>query len=124
MIDQKKITQFLLTANLFVMLLFSQAVVLALVNQFKLPLVIFSVIISLVLSRIFFSFFKRDIKLFPNFTVPAILIIFLVSFILIFFPHDTFGGRDEATYSNLAVSLANSGSLELPSYLNLFRLLC
>src|SRR3989344_1880169 len=118
MIDQKKITQFLLTANLFVMLLFSQAVVLALVNQFKLPLVIFSVIISLVLSRIFFSFFKRDIKLFPNFTVPAILIIFLVSFILIFFPHDTFGGRDEAIYSNLAVSLANSGSLELPSYLN------
>lgn len=118
MINQKKLTLFFLTANIFVALLLAQAVILTFVNQFKLPLILFAAAISLILSKVLFSRFKRDIKFFPSLTRPAMLIIFLVLLILIFFPHDTFGGRDESVYSNLAVSSADYGSLQLPSYLN------
>lgn len=107
-----------LVASIFLSTLLAQAIILALIDQFKTPLVYFAFLSSLILAIFFSIHSKKDITILPSITIPAIFLIFLVSLLLIFYPHDTFGGRDEALYSNLAVYLTKSGSLKIPSYLD------
>ncbi len=95
-----------------------EAVILAVNNQFKTPFVYFSLIPAFVIALLFSIPLKRDVKFLPKITFPVLFLFILISFILIFYPHDTFGGRDEAIYSNLASHLVNSSSFKIPSYLN------
>ena len=115
---EKWATRFLLLASIFISVLLVEATVLALVNQFKTVFIYFSLIPAFIIAMLFSIPLKRDVKLLPDATLPIILILFLISLILIFFPHDTFGGRDEAVYANLASHLVDNSSLKLPLYLN------
>lgn len=115
---EEKITIFSLSASIFVSVLLAETIILALINQFKAPFVYFSLIPALTLAIFYSRFIKRDIKLLPGVTMPAVFLIFLVSLILIFYPHDTFGGRDEAAYLNSGVHLSNNSSLKFPQYLD------
>lgn len=115
---EKWATIFSLSAIIFISILLVEAVILALISQYKAPFVYFSLIPAFVIAIFFSIQIKKDIKLLPNMTIPVLLLIFLVSLILIFYPHDTFGGRDEANYMNAAVHLANTASLDYPLYLN------
>src|SRR3989344_819214 len=115
---EKWITILLASSIVFVSVLLAEAVVLTLTNQFKISFVYLALIPSFFLASFFFTSVKKDIKLLPCVTSPALLLIFLISIILIFYPHDTFGGRDEAMYANYATHLVQTASLEIPSYLN------
>lgn len=114
---EKWITIFFFCASLFVVLLIIQALILTWFNQFKILYLYYSIFISLILTTVFFYFIKKDIRLLPRLTIPVLLVISFISLIFIAFPHDTFGGRDEGLFSNLAVHLADSGSLNFPPYL-------
>jgi len=61
---------------------------------------------------------QKDIQVLPTIFFPMILFTSIVLSVIIFFPHDTFGGRDESIFPNYAVYLANNHTLNLPSYLN------
>lgn len=115
---EKYTTTFLISFSIFVTVLLVEAVILAVNSQFKTPFVYFSLIPAFAITTLFSSHLKRDVKLLPKITVPVLLLILLVSLILIFYPHDTFGGRDEAIYSNYAMYLTQKSSLSLPSSLN------
>jgi len=115
---EKWITILLASSIVFVSVLLAEAVVLTLTNQFKISFVYLALIPSFVLAAFFFTSVNKDIKLLPCVTSPALLLIFLISIILIFYPHDTFGGRDEAMYANYATHLVQTASLKIPSYLN------
>ncbi len=104
--------------SFFIILLLGQAQVLSWLNQFKALFLIISLFTSLVLTAIFFFLTEKDINLLPSLKIPALVIIFSVCLILVLFPHDTFGGRDEGVYSNLSIFLANTGTLNTPSYLD------
>lgn len=111
------LTKLFVSAIIFVVILLAQALLLTSLNQLKLVFLIISSFVSILLSILFLYFIKLDIKKLPHLTLPALFIILLISLILIFFPHDTFGGRDEGVYSGLAVYLATHANLHLPSYL-------
>jgi len=115
---EKWLTIFFISASIFISVLLIEAVILALFSQFK-PIFIYLALIPSFIIVILFSIpLKRDVKFLPKITVPVLILIILVSFILIFYPHDTFGGRDESNYINTATHLAKTASLEYPSYLN------
>lgn len=115
---EKWITVFLLSSSIFISVLLAEATVLALMSQFKAIYIYFSLIPAFIIAMLFVIPLKKDVRSIPNVTLPLILILFLISLLLILFPHDTFGGRDESIYSNLASHLANTSSLNIPSYLN------
>lgn len=115
---EKWVTIFLLSASIFVSVLLVEATVLALMNQFKIVYIYFSLIPALAIAMLFCIPIKRDVNLLPKISLPAVAILLLISYILIFYPHDTFGGRDESIYSNLASHLVSSSSLKFQPYLN------
>lgn len=115
---EKWVTIFFMSASIFVSVLLVESIVLALLNEFKTLFIYFSLIPAFVIAMLFSTHLKRDVKFLPKITVPIMLLIFLVSLILIFYPHDTFGGRDESIYTNLAVYLTSNSSFKIPSYLN------
>jgi len=114
----KQFTNFFLSASIFVSVLLVEAVVLTLIGQFKTLFVYLSLIPAFVLATFFSIQIKKDIRLLPKITAPTLLLILLISLILVFYPHDTFGGRDESVYTNYAVHLAQTGSLKIPAYLD------
>lgn len=114
----KWVTVFFLSASIFVSVILVEAVVLTLIEQFKVLFVSLSLIPAFILAIFFSIQIKKDARLLPKITAPVLLLILLISFILIFFPHDTFGGRDESIYANLASNLVNNSYFKIPSYLN------
>lgn len=115
---EKWMTLFFFCASMFVVFLIIQTLILTWLNHFEFLYVIFSVVVSLALSVIFYYFIKKDLKLLPHLNILPLIIISFVCLIFIFFPHDIFGGRDEGLYANLAVYLTNHGNLNTPLYLN------
>lgn len=115
---RKYLTAFILLANIFVTVFLVQATVLAYIGQFKILYLYVALVIALILTSFFIRHIYRDIQVVPRVSVAFSIVCCFVFALLIFFPHDTFGGRDEAIYLNGAVRLATTGSLELPSYLN------
>ncbi len=113
----EKITSFYLEASFFVIFFITQTLILTLLNHFEILYVFFAMITSFILSVIFYKLVKKDIKRLPHLNVPVILTIFVISLIIIIFPHDSFGGRDEGAYSSLAIMLARNNNLSIPSYL-------
>lgn len=114
---EKYITLFCIAFSSFIIILLTLLTPLALLSLFRLPLIMLSLFISLILTVIFVLKIRIDIDLIPRVTIFPALIIVLVLIIFIFFPHDTFGGRDEASYTNWAVHLSQTGTLQFPDYL-------
>lgn len=115
---KSRLTAFILLANIFVATFLIQASVLAFIGQFKIFYLSASLIIALALTSLFIKRVYRDTRVLSNVTVASGVVCCLVASLLIFFPHDTFGGRDEAQYLNGALRLAVTGSLEFPLHLN------
>lgn len=114
---EKWATIFFFSASIFVVSLLMQALILAWLSQFKIIYLLFSIFISSIISIIFSYFTKKDINVLPRLSIYVLMIILLICLIGIFFPHETFGGRDEGSYSNIAVMLSKNNNLLFPSYL-------
>lgn len=114
---EKWATVFFLCASVFIVILLTQALILTWFGQFKLLFLNISLIISFLSAGVFYIFIIKDLNFLPRFNIYALAIICIVCIIFSFFPHDTFGGRDEGLYSNLAVYLTNHGNLLTPWYL-------
>lgn len=104
-------------ATAFILIFLTQSLILTWFNQFQIQFLSVAGIISFFFTTVFFYFLKKDIILLPRLNIPVLVIISFISLILIFFPHDTFGGRDEGTYAGLAMILTKHQSLSIPSYL-------
>lgn len=116
---EKYFTIFFYGFSIFILCLVIQGVILTLANIFFLPLVLLSCYISLIVALQVLKKNEKDIHVLPTISFPMIMLIFIILSIIIFFPHDTFGGfSDEAAYSNMAVYLSQNGTLNLPNYLN------
>lgn len=102
---------------IFVLIFLTQALLLTWLNQFKVEYLLISLSISFILSIVFFSLIKRNIKLLPHLNIGVLAVVLLVSLIIVLFPHDSLGGRDEGTYSGLAIILAKYHSVAVPPYL-------
>ena len=114
---EKWATIFFFSASVFVMSLLMQALILTWLSQFKIVYLLFSILISSIISIIFSYFVKKDINVLPRLSIYVLIVILLVCLVGIFFPHETFGGRDEGSYSNMAVMLSKNNNLLFPSYL-------
>jgi len=112
------VTKFFLFGTSFVLLLLSQSIFLASINAFKLIPMLIACVISLVVSITFLNFIRKEFHFFPRASFLLILILIILSLIMIFYPHDNFGGTDNGIYINLAYYLAKNGSFETPAYLN------
>lgn len=110
-------TIFFFCLAIFVLILLTQTLLLAWLNQFKFTYILISLGISSLFTAIFFRFIKKDIKLIPHLNIAVLLVILLISLILIFFPHDSLGGRDEGMYSGLAIILSKYHNFSVPQYL-------
>lgn len=115
---ERLLTTVILSVSIFFSFLLINSVILTFLHQFKAHLIYLLFIPSFVLTLFFFFRVRRDINLLPKLTLPVVFIIFFVSTILFLFPHDIFGGADEAMYVNYAVHLSQSASLEFPSNLS------
>ena len=115
---EKWITMFLLLSSIFISVVLVEATVLALTDQFKAIFIYLSLIPAFAIAMLFSTHLKKDVKFFPSITIPCVLVFILISLLLIFYPHDSFGGADQSVYSNLASHLVNTSSIKLPSYLN------
>ena len=111
------LTIFFFSSSIFVLVFLTQAMLLTWLNQFKIVYILISFLISLLLTSIFFRSIKKDIKLIPHLNIAVLSVILLVSLILISFPHDSLGGRDEGVYSGLAIILSKYHSVSVPPYL-------
>lgn len=111
------ITIFFFCASIFVLIFLTQALLLTWLNQFKIVYFLISLFISFLLTIIFLRFIKKDIKILPHLNIAVLSVIFLISLVLILFPHDCFGGRDEGAYSGMAIILSKYHSISIPSYL-------
>lgn len=111
-------TIFFMSSGIFVSVLLVETIILAFFSQFRAQFIYLSLITAFILAIFFSIQIKKDVKLLPKITSPVLVLIFLISLLLIFYPHDTFGGRDESVYSNNAVRIAQTASLNIPSYLN------
>ena len=87
---EKWVTIVFILVGIFVSVLLVEAVILAVNNQFKTPFVYFSLIPAFVIALLFSIPLKRDVKFLPKITFPVLFLFILISFILIFYPHDTF----------------------------------
>ncbi len=114
---EKWVTIFFFSASVFVIFLLVQGLILAWLNQFKILYLLFSTLISSILSITFFYFTKKDINFLPRISIQVIVIIILICSIGILFPHETFGGRDEGSYSNIAVMLSKNNNLLFPQHI-------
>jgi len=114
----KYITVFVVSVSFFITILLAQVTLLALISRFTYPLVIVALLVAVMSSIAFFLKIKTDSGFVPHITLPSLFLTVLVILLLIYFPHDTFGGRDEAGYANYAVYLAQHGTLLFPQYLN------
>lgn len=103
--------------SVFILCLITQGVILTLANIFFLPWVLLSCLISFAVALLFLKKTRQNIQTLPKLSIPIILFTSIVVSIIIFFPHDTIGGRDESAYSNMAVYLAQKGTLNLPEHL-------
>ena len=101
----------------FLIISMTLALILTFLGWFKFPLVFGVTIFSFISSLIFFSWLKKREQI-QIIKIEPLLLVIAITTTLILFPHDSFGGRDEAVYSNLAVYLAEHGTIKLPSYLN------
>lgn len=110
-------TVFFFCLAIVVLIFLTQALLLTWLNQFKFTYILISLGISSLFTAIFFRFVKRDIKLIPHLNIAVLIVVTLISLILIFFPHDSLGGRDEGMYSGLAVILSKYHNFSVPSYL-------
>lgn len=115
---EKWLTILFISTSIFISVLLAEAIVLTLASQFKALFIYLALIPAFVASFFLLNSLKKDIGLLPKISLPVIFVVFLVSLILAFFPHNTFGGRDESLYSNYAIYLTETASLNLPSYLN------
>lgn len=104
--------------GVFVLSLIAQGLVLALANTFTLSWILVSCLVSIFIALLFLHKTRRDIHLLPKISLPMIIFTLLIVGIMIFVPHDSIGGRDESAYSNMAVYLAQKGTLNLPEHLN------
>lgn len=111
------LTIFFFCLAFFVVIFLTQTLFLTWLNQFKFTYILISLVISSLITAIFFRFIKKDIKLIPHLNIAVLLVILLISLILIFFPHDSFGGRDEGMYSGLAIILSKYHNFSVPQYL-------
>lgn len=114
----KYFTVFVVTVGFFITVLLVQATFLALISRFTIPLIIVALFVSLILSVIFFLKIRKDRVFIPLITLPCLLLTLLILFLMVYFPHDTFGGRDEAGYANYAVYLAEHGTLKFSTFLD------
>lgn len=117
---EKYFTIFFYGFSVFVLSLITQGVVLALANIFFLPLILLSCFISSIFALLFLKKTKKNIQVLPKITLFMILFTSVIVSIIIFFPHDTIGGRDESIFANLAIHLTNNHSLNFPQYLSNF----
>lgn len=115
---EKYFTIFFYGFSVFIISLITQGVILTLANIFFLPLVLLSSFISLVVALLFLKQTQKDIQFLPKISFPMILFTFFILSIILFFPHDSFGGGDESIYSNMAVHLAQNGTLNFSKHLN------
>lgn len=110
-------TIFFFCASVFVLIFLTQALLLTWLSQFKTEYILISLSISLIFSIIFLRLIKKDMKLIPHLNLAVVSVIVLVSLILILFPHDSFGGRDEGNYSGQAMILSKYHNILVPPYL-------
>lgn len=103
--------------GVFVLCLIIQGIILTLANIFFLPWILISCLISVFIALLFLHKTRRDIHLLPKISFLMIIFTLLILGVMIYFPHDTIGGRDESAYSNMAVYLAQKGTLNLPEHL-------
>lgn len=115
---EKYFTIFFYGLSIFILCLMVQGTILTLANIFFLPLILLSSAIALIVALFCLKKTRKDIKVLPTISFPMILFTTIVLSIIIFLPHDSFGGGDESVYSNMAVHLAQNGTLNLPKYLN------
>lgn len=115
---EKYTTIFFYGFSIFVLCLIILAFILTLANIFFYPLILISTLISLIVTLLVLRKTQKDLYDLPSISIPMIIIIFIVSSIIIFFPHDSFEGPDNSFYTNMAVHLAKDGTLNLPKYLN------
>lgn len=117
-----RIEEFITLSFLFgtslVILLLGQSIFLASINFFKFTPVLCAFVISCIVSFLYLLHIKEEILFFPRISFYVILTVLIVSLIIIFYPHDNFGGTDNGVYINLAYYLAKNGSFETPGYLN------
>jgi len=106
-----------LCASFLVVVFLTQALLITWLNQFQAIYVFICLVISLVLTALFFRLIKNDLKVIPHLNIAVLSIITLICLIIILFPHDSLGGRDEGTYSGLAVILSKHQNISVPSYL-------
>lgn len=102
---------------IFVLTFLTQALFLTWLNQFRIEYLLICLPTSGLLTIVFFSLIKRNIKLLPHLNIGVFAVVLLVSLVLIFFPHDSLGGRDEGNYAGQAVMLSKYHSISVPSYL-------
>ena len=114
---EKYFTVFFYGLCVFVLCLITQGVILTLANIFFLPLILLSCFISLIFALIFLKKTQKNIQVMQKITLPMIIFTLIIVGIIIFFPHDTIGGRDESIFANLAIHLTNNHSLNLPQHL-------
>ena len=114
---EKWATVFFFAASVFVMFSLTQALILTWLDQFKIFYLLLSILISSILTCVFIHLIKPDINRLPRVNIPILIIIIIVSLIGIFFPHDSFGGRDEGNYSGLAIILSKYQTISIPLYL-------
>lgn len=114
---EKWATIFFFCTSVFVLIFLTQALLLTWLNQFKIEYIFICLFISSIFAFISFRLIKNDIKLIPRLSLAVISVIILVSLILIFFPHDSFGGGDGGTFSGLATILSKYHSFSVQSYL-------
>lgn len=114
---EKYFTIFFFCISIFVIFLLTQTLILTWIGQFKLLYISFSALTLFLLTIFFFFFIKKDMETLPHLNILPLIIILFACLIFIFFPHDTFGGRDEGLFANLSVYLTNHGNLKIPLYL-------
>jgi len=115
---EKYFTIFFYGFSVFILCLMTQGVILTLANIFFLPLILLSGFISLIVALLFLKKIQKDIQILPTISAPIIIFTSIILSIMIFFPHDSFGGGDQSVYSNMAVHLSRNGTLNLQAYLN------
>lgn len=114
---EKYFTIFFYGSSIFTLCLIVQGIILTLANIFSLPWILVSCLISIAFTVLFLYSTRRDIHLLSKISFPMIIFTLLILGVMIFFPHDTIGGRDESAYSNMAIYLAQKGTLNLPEHL-------
>lgn len=104
--------------SMFVLMFLTQALLLTWLNQFKIAYILISLFTSSLLTLVFYlRSIKNDIKVIPKLSVAVLGVILVISLILIFYLHDSFGGGDEGAYSGLAIILSKYHSISVPQYL-------